>query len=186
MAVNYPDKRMIEYLPWHINDVTEMIRFMDIDDETFDIVKAEIDKFMDNRFIQTADADMIAQWEDLLSIQADPANETLEFRRQRLLTRLSLSLPYTTPYVRQRLDGILGVGNYTLSIDYSTYTINLDIQIAQQAYYDEVVILLTLIKPANMVLNVSFIYTTYDEVGTYTHDQLSAYTHQQIRTTLGV
>lgn len=177
----YPHKALIDYLPWTVKDVTEFITIMDANESVFSLMEQEFDTWMDNRFIQTANIDMIAQWEELYNIQPDPANETLEFRRERLLGRVSLSLPYTTFYLRDRLDALLGVGRYYLSIDYDEYTINLDITLDNEQRYNETLILLNLIKPANMVLNLDFIRNTHQDLSKFTHGYLSQYTHTQLR-----
>lgn len=175
-------KPCVDYLPWWFKDVAEVMMIMPNDDNIVEFISNQLDVFEANRFIQTAEIGIIVQWENLLSIEADPANETIEFRRQRILTRLSLSLPYTTPYLRRRLDQLVGADSYSLSIDYNNYTINLSLRISQEALYDEILTFIHLIKPANMVFNTTFIYNTHEEVGRHTHGELAAYTHYQIAT----
>lgn len=177
-----PVKPMLEYLPWTHNDIPDYINILGIDDQLFQQVMDDFDIFLANRYIQTANEEMIRQWEDLLSIEPDPANETLEFRRQRILNRLSLTVPYTTPYLRNRLDDLVGADKYYLDIDYDNYTINLSLRISQEQIYNEILIIITLIKPANMVFNTTWTYNSYEEVAQWTHEALSAYTHFEIST----
>jgi hypothetical protein len=106
---------------------------------------------LDNQFIQTSDVDKVTLDENLFSIIADPTTETLDFRRTRLLNRFSQRPPFTVPWLKQQLDVLIGVGHYTLDVDWNNYTIYIASSAQNQSYYQEVVATIGYVKPCNMV-----------------------------------
>lgn len=69
----------------------------------------------DNFFIQTADSDTLAVWERLLGISAKPT-DTIEFRRERILSKLDQTVPFTYWHLKERLTELFG-NQYVLTID---------------------------------------------------------------------
>lgn len=89
-------------------------------------------------------------YEDMLDILPSPL-ETLEFRKQRIINRLSLVPPLSMPFLRQRLDAILGKDKYNAYLNYDTYTLYIEnaapnVSVAEELYYT-----VSRIKPANIV-----------------------------------
>ena len=84
-----------------------------------DDMEINIGQIRDNMFIQTCDASTIALYEQLFGITPQPG-DTLEARRNRVLNRLSMVVPFTERYLRARLDEMYGAGNYTLTVDPTT------------------------------------------------------------------
>lgn len=103
-----------------------------------------------NLFVQTMDEGTTAQWEAILRILPEPG-EDLEFRRLRVLNRLSLQPPFTLNFLRQKLDALFGPGNYQVEVDYPNYTLYIEAPAADQAYFTEVRALLSIIKPCHIV-----------------------------------
>lgn len=72
-------------------------------------------------------------------------------RRERLLNRQSLKPPFTVKFIQNRLDEILGEGNYTLEIDYENSTIIVENTSTSQAWAEELFITINNVKPASML-----------------------------------
>lgn len=106
---------------------------------------------LDNQFIQTSDTGKTTLMENLFSIAADPTTETLAFRRARLLNRFSQRPPFTVPWLREQLNTLIGVGQYTLTVDWNNYTFYIASSAQNQSYYQEVAATITYVKPCNMV-----------------------------------
>lgn len=86
-----------------------------------DDAEGNMNQLLDNLFVQTCDAATIALYEQLFGIVPQPG-DTLEARRNRIMNRLSMVVPFTERYLRARLDEMYGAGNYTLTIDPTTST----------------------------------------------------------------
>lgn len=124
-----------------------------------DALSFEINKYnntceqaMLDQFIQTCSLKAIGYYESFFHILADPTTESLEFRRERVLTRMkNLRPPYTYWYLRKMLDNFFGAGNYELEVDNDLYKITLESSANNGAWYHEIQVTMTAVKPANMV-----------------------------------
>ena len=72
-------------------------------------------------------------------------------RRERLLNRQSLNPPFTVKFIQNRLDEILGEGNYILEIDYENSAIIVENTSTSQAWAEELFITINNVKPASML-----------------------------------
>lgn len=139
-----------EYIPSIYDGVVEMEALGDSYDVLLNTVEDVITKFSDSQFILSAPLEVIKEWEKLLKIYAKDT-DTLELRRERVMNRLSMSPPFSLPYLRQRLDGIIGVGKYQLYMDYDNYTMYVESSANNQFWAEEINITIGKIKPANIV-----------------------------------
>jgi hypothetical protein len=87
----------------------------------------------------------------MFNILADPTTETLEFRRQRLMNRKAINPPFTFRFLKNQLDSIIGVDKYTAYIDFDNYTLYIESTVMDQQWFHEIQVLLTDIKPANII-----------------------------------
>lgn len=108
------------------------------------------DSTLNDWWILTATARGIEIYEDMLDILASPL-ESLEFRRQRIINRLSLVPPLSMPFLRQRLDAILGKDKYNAYINYDTYTLYIENAAPNASVAEELYYTVSRVKPANIV-----------------------------------
>jgi len=143
------------------DNVYEFKKLSDAENVLFEELCSLDEQAKYNQFILTCDELGIAKYEDFLNIVANPYTETLDERKARVINRLAMNAPFTTGYLRQKLDGIIGQGQYELSINYDSYTIYVKTASANQFWYQELRVTLNLIKPANMIfINMPSVYST--------------------------
>ena len=109
---------------------------------------------MNDQFIQNCSLKAIGYYENTFHIVWDPSNpdETLQFRRDRVLTRMrNLRPPYTYWYLRKILDSFFGAGKYDLQISPNEYIIILESSAENSAWYHEVSVTFTNVVPCNMI-----------------------------------
>ena len=140
-----------QYLPNIYDTILEFEELIASENTLFDNLDAETKKVRDNQYVLTAGIDGIIAYEKMLNINPNPATETIEFRRQRIINRLSMVPPFTFRFLKQRLDEIIGVDRYTVSIDYPNYTLYLESSAENQAWFHEIHVTVTKLKPANIV-----------------------------------
>lgn len=119
-------------------------------DALFKGMSTNLTQLLDNQFVQTADADGVARFERLFDIRAS-ATDTLEFRKERLINRFTLAPPFTLPFLRSRLDIIIGKGRYNVEVDYNKRRLVIGMVSKDQSWFQELRITLMKIKPANLV-----------------------------------
>jgi hypothetical protein len=140
-----------QYLPNIYDAILEFEGLIASENALFDNLDTETEKVRDNQYILTADIDGIIAYEKMLNIIPKPAAETTEFRRQRIINRLSMVPPFTFRFLKQKLDEIIGVDRYTASIDYPNYTLYVESSAENQEWFHEILVTVTKLKPANIV-----------------------------------
>lgn len=143
--------KMKRYFPRFYDGYVEIVAIIDTEDKAFEEIGVNFRRAINNQFIKLADETGISAYEVLFDVIADPSTETLEERRDRLLNRVSVIPYYTTIFLRNRLDSLIGAGLYNLIIDYDNYTLYLESAAKNQLYYNEIAVLMSNIKPCNIV-----------------------------------
>ncbi len=140
-----------KYLPPLYDGIYEIDQIVATENVELDRLYGEIEKAQRNQYILTADEEGIAGFEEIYKIIPDLDAEDLAFRRQRVLGRASLTLPFSVGFLRGRLDEIMGAGKYELTIDHANRTLRVESAITSSNWYHEINILIGKIKPCNMV-----------------------------------
>ena len=113
-------------------------------------IKTDIDNAFIDNFANKATENGISNFEKMLNIKPNLDVEDLEFRRQRVLSRLISSIPYTEKYLINKLNSMLGEGNWDYTIDYNNYTLSINSLIPGKSWYREVLDFLNRTVPCNI------------------------------------
>ena len=159
---------LLPLLPTIYREVQDYQQICTAEKAEFDLLAGSVEGVQSNFFFQTMDEDSVAQWEKVFHIVAVPEKESLEFRRQRVMTRIATRPPYTLGFLYQKLDELIGAGEWTCSITYPLYELRLATSAKSQSYYDEVTHLINQIKPAHIV----FISMPYLKTGILITEQV--------------
>lgn len=109
----------------------------------------EVDRFLRNQFISTCEVAKLEEIEKILKIPI--RGEDIEFRRERVLNRLSMTPPFSMPFLRMKLDGIIGVNKYEIKMDHENYTMYVESSAVNQLWFNEIYITVNKVKPCNIV-----------------------------------
>lgn len=139
-----------KYFPDIYENILEIDLLSDTLDKSFNNLDKEFLKAILNSFVITADVNMIKEYEAILKIN-DTELKDIEFRRQRILNRLAMNVPYTIKALRHKLNDIIGENNYKVYVDNENYTLYLESKILSQDWFTETYITINKMKPANIV-----------------------------------
>lgn len=145
------DNPLIESLPYWFRDIPEFQQIIGAEQPEFDTAINEMTAIADNFFFQTMDTSAVEMWEQIFGIIPNPATEDLDFRRRRALNRISTRPPFTLGFLYQKLDEIIGSGQWEVEVDYPNYTLYIDSSAENQLWANEVAITLNKVKPAHIV-----------------------------------
>lgn len=140
-----------ELFPSVYDGVLEISVLSETDDVLLDQALAKLERTQLNQFILTADEETISVYEKMFSILANPTTETLQFRRERILNRMSLQPPFTMRWLQNKLDGIIGIGKWNAYVDYANRTLYIESFVVDQQWFNELRITINRIKPCNLV-----------------------------------
>lgn len=169
------------YLPPLYNDVLEMTSLLTAEGVVMGTASTEAENTLKDQFIQTATNYGITLFEDVLGIVPNPSTESWEYRRLRLLSRMSTNPPFTEEFLDQHLEQIIGAGNYTIAVYPATYTVSVRILIPARTFFAEAQLLMLDVVPANMIMDISIQYNSYADLAPYTYAQLAALTYYDMR-----
>lgn len=139
------------YVPRLYDGYVEMEELARVEDNVMNWVDTEIKNARDNQFALTATLDGLAEYERMLGIVYNPATETVEFRRGRIINRLSMTPPFTYNFLKLKLNEIIGVGNWAATVDYANRVLYIEASASNQVWLHEVHITINKIKPCNMI-----------------------------------
>lgn len=151
------NRRLSSFVPSVYEGVVEMDDIIKAEENITDIARTEMYTAFANTFVLTANESGVIMFERMLDIVANPYTEDLQFRRQRILNRLSMSPPFTFRFLKQKLDEIIGKGGWKAYIDFDNYTLYIESSAVNANWYSEIEFTINRIKPCNMVfMNVPY------------------------------
>ena len=139
-----------KYLPSLYRENKEMEGLMNAEQPIYDEAETDIKFAFSRQFVVTADEKGVEQYEKILGIMPT-ATDSLEFRKRRVITRLSTTPPYTLNYLKQQLTTIFGAGNFNAWVDYGKRELYVDSFINNISLFFELETFIAKVKPANMI-----------------------------------
>lgn len=163
-----------------IQEIKEFQFIAQIEDEELSTINKHIKDLISDQFIETATEKGIARREKLLKL-VPFADDTLESRRFKVLSRWNDNLPYTYRVLVQRLDQLCGKEGYTMELNQGEYTLKIKIELTVKRMEQEVNQMVHKMAPANLIVTVELRYRQHKELKRYTHAQLRAFRHIELR-----
>lgn len=152
------DTQLCQQLPPWYREVLDYQQICQTETAQFEALAQEITGVAENFFFQTMGLSGVEMWEQIFHIVPNPQTEDLEFRRYRVLNRITTKPPYTLGFLYQKLDELIGPGLWEVTVDYPNYTLYIESSAQNQNYAQEVAFTINRIKPAHIVyVNTPFI-----------------------------
>lgn len=142
---------LLDYMPDYYREIQEMNDILRAEDALFLILRNEFETGKANQFIKTADSEGLAIFEAILGI-VPVADESVESRRSRVLSRWINITPYTHNSLVRRLASLQG--NYSFDINYErgAYRLSIRTNLELPGQVDELDYALVEMIPANLEL----------------------------------
>lgn len=173
-------KKLIEYLPPVMKNFSEFKEIMRTENAETDRISGNMQRVLDNAFIESCDSYGIKKYEAMLKLFPSP-EDTIESRRLRVLIRWNEFIPYTYRVLIRKLNAFCGVNGYDILPDLENYNLTLDIHVSVSKQREEIEKFLNRIMPMNFSYRVNIKYNTHKVLAGYTHNYLSQYTHKGAR-----
>ena len=152
------DTELCKQLPPWYREVLDYQQICQTETAQFEALAQEVTGVAENFFFQTMGLSGVEMWEQIFHIVPNPQTEDLEFRRYRVLNRITTKPPYTLGFLYQKLDELIGPGLWEVTVDYPNYTLYIESSAQNQNYAQEVAFTINQIKPAHIVyVNTPFI-----------------------------
>lgn len=159
---------MLKLLPPWYREILDYQEICQTEEAQFEALAGEITSVADNFFFQTMDLSAIEMWERIFNIVPNPQTEDVEFRRYRVLNRITTKPPFTLGFLYQKLDELIGPGLWEVNVDYPNYTLYIESSAQNQNYATEVAFTINRIKPAHIV----YVNTPFIQAGLLLSEQI--------------
>lgn len=169
----------LEY-PEILLNIDEIKAVYDAEETTGGNLSEEIESTDKNINITTSTEYGIKRREEILRIHAQDT-DSLDDRRFRVLIKWFDSYLYTFKDLMERMDNLLGKGNYTIVIDTDTMTMTCLLELTKRQMYDDFVDLLESIVPVNIIMDISLRYRQWLEYKKVSWGELKTKTWYQMR-----
>lgn len=138
-----------EKFPDYYDNVLEIDTLSDVEMRLLLLLQGEFTSLVKSQWILTADLAGVARYEKMLNIVPSSA-DSLDFRRERIITRINQAAPYTITYLVRWLNVYLGQNQYELTMEYDNYLLTLTVHIGEYGKLDELIKSLVEIMPSNI------------------------------------
>lgn len=147
----------IDWLPKHLAEMTEWQEICKAYDYLLAKVFANVDEIQANQFLASLTEIGCLIWEKLLGISVTEG-ETIEERRQAIISYFAGDLPYTENKLRETLENLAGSENVKLTVIQSVYEIKVDLTISTSSVVQNVQDIVYKMRPSNMVVRICINY----------------------------
>lgn len=152
------NRTLDSFVPYMYRGFKEIDELMDSEQQAVDLLKNEMITTFRNTFVLTSNEEGVIMFERMLNIVAIPELEDLDFRKQRIINRLSMKAVYTYRFLKNQLDEMIGPGKWTGYIDFDDYALYIESSATNQSWYQEVSFTINKIKPCNITfVNVPYV-----------------------------
>lgn len=155
---------LLEHVPFFMKEVQEFKQIVKAENPEFDLIQDVSQDMMNNQFIQDSTEYGVERWEKILGILPNKS-DTLEDRKQAILTMINAHVPYTMRSLKNMLAGICGENNFTVNYNNERFVLEIEIFELQDSKLRVLLELLKEMMPANLVVNVSIITELLTENG---------------------
>ena len=164
-------------------DNKTMLAIYDAQAKELEQYDAQIYQVFLNNLVKFCDIEGIRRFEAIFNIQADEENETLEYRRARIINKFTIQLPYTKITTKQMLDNIFGEENAQFEVIYNSYKVRIGIETEIENLIEQTISdLRREIIPANMDIE-TIVYQRYMHrylKKHYTHAEMKQFTQGEL------
>lgn len=152
-------KKLIDYLPPIMQNFSEIKEIMKVEQAEMNLLDVNIQRVLDNAFIEDCDEYGIKKYENILGITASNI-ETLESRKARVALKWNDMIPYTYKVLVGRLNGLCGINNYTIDADLSNYYFHFYVHLEMFSEVGALEDMLNDMLPANIKYDITNIIMT--------------------------
>ncbi len=153
---------------------------MNLENELLQKVFDETEILKNNQFIYTCDETGIKRFEQLLGINNGSA-DTLEHRRDKVLSAWNMSIPYTYKNLVLKLNMLCSEDGYFMYMNNNNYTLDIYNKIKSKDMYDSVTYIIDKVVPCNICTSIFIDYNRYKIYKPFMHKEMSKFTNIELR-----
>src|SRR5690606_21275236 len=159
-------KKLINYLPEVLRNFREFQKIFEAEEPEFENLQDELLKVLKDFFVEDTTERGVRRWEKILKI-TPKATDSLEDRKFKIITYITRNLPFTLRTLEQMLETLCGKNNYEIELRHNDYEIEVRINLTNNNNIIDVLSLLEIVIPANLIQILKSYLTMRSEVPKY-------------------
>lgn len=163
-----------------MQEIREFKVLSEVESPKHEAVWQAVEDALNDQFANTLTTNGCKRWESIMEIEAKDTDD-IDFRRFRILSRLNEQLPYTYRVLALQLKTLCGDDGYIMELQNANYKLIVKVALEAKNQYNDVNKTLRRYVPANIVIDLSLLYNTYEMLEPYTYAQLTTLTYNDIR-----
>lgn len=171
---------LLKYQSPIIQQIREFKAIANVENTKHEAVWQAVEDAINDQFANTLTDNGCKRWESIMQIEKKDTDD-ISFRRFRILSRLNEQLPYTYRVLALQLRTLCGEGEYSMELQNEDYTLVVKVALSAKDEYNDVSATLRRYVPANIVIDLSLLYNTYEMIEPFTYEDLETITYQDIR-----
>ena len=160
------DRKLIDYLPEVLKNYKEFQKTFEAEEPEFKNLQDELSKVLKDLFVEDATERGVKRWEKILKI-VPKATNSLENRKFKILSKITRKLPFTLRVLQQMLETLCGKNNCEIELRHNDYEIEVRINLGNNNNIMDVLSLLEIVIPANLIQILKPYLTMRSEVPKY-------------------
>lgn len=148
--------KLKDYVPMLYEDNVEMQQIYTTEQTDLENkLKTDIRNSFRDIFPKVATERGLEMYEKILGIQLDENRNNLEYRRARVIGKLTTTVPLTQRWLENNLYSMVGEDNYSVEVDYDNYSLTINIA---DEYLNTALTLYSVYRPlvpSNMTITVN-------------------------------
>lgn len=176
----FKENELISYLPPVVSEIVKVSELMSILQVEVDGLWVDLDGVLKSQYVNFADELAVMRYERMLGI-LPKSGADLSQRRDDILSVLAIGLPYTLANLQLMLKNICGDNGVIVEVYPDEYLLYVRVDLAVREKYDMVFDLVSRMKPANLVLDISLGYNKHGDLVGLTHGGMVDMTYYDVK-----
>lgn len=175
------DRKLFRYLPQNLYINNEEIKeTMNSEQEEIVSLYDLLYNYYNRNFVLNTDEQGVKNWEKIFNIVPDEETQDLDYRKDKIISRLTTHNKYTERTMIVLVNEILGE-KWDYKLEYNLYNIIFNIQPSIKDRQNELKLLLKKILPANLTYHIDIKYNIYKTLNPFMQKELKKFTHYELR-----
>lgn len=174
------EPNILDYLPLFLQEIKEMQAHAVAENPELKKLWDSIEDVWNDQYLHTMTENGCERWEKMLKI-IPLSTDTLQDRRNRIITRLNTNNVYTYPSLIEKMTSMLGQDGYFMDLNVMEFVLWVRIALTQKSQYYEILRFLKEIIPQNLILDYDLFWNRHMDLAPYTYAQLAKGTHRELR-----
>ena len=171
---------LTEYLPEYLRGCHEIKEIIKTENKEIQKIAECHQRCIEDRFVMTCGEYGMQRFEKMLGI-SPLADDTLEMRRFRVMSKQGMANVYNYLFLSQQLGILCGEGGYSLCLDFAGQTLKVKVALTSKNMLDSVRKMLSAILPCNLSVDVGLMYNQYLLIENLTYGQMENYMYEQLK-----